>query len=78
MNPTFDPLFKALTGNAPFPWQTALYERFIAGDFPDSCNLPTGLGKTNVIAIWLLALRKSPSTIPRRLVYVVNIKSSQP
>ena len=43
-------------------WTTP--ERFIAGDFPDSCNLPTGLGKTNVIAIWLLALRKSPATIP--------------
>jgi CRISPR-associated endonuclease/helicase Cas3 len=33
--------------------------------------LPTGLGKTSIIAIWLLA-RKVNSSLPRRLVYVVN------
>ena len=32
---------------------------FIAGDFPASCNLPTGLGKTSVVAIWLIALTKN-------------------
>jgi CRISPR-associated endonuclease/helicase Cas3 len=30
------------------------------------------LGKTSVIAIWLIALMKKPEKIPRRLVYVVN------
>lgn len=68
---TFDDDFTLLTGNSPFPWQRALYERFVAGDFPKDCDLPTGLGKTSVIALWLLALAKN-STIPRRLVYVVN------
>jgi CRISPR-associated endonuclease/helicase Cas3 len=70
----FIELFTKLTGNPPFPWQEALYDRF-ASDRPDnipqSCNLPTGLGKTSVIAIWLIALANGKS-VPRRLVYVVN------
>ncbi len=71
----FPATFEALTGNAPFPWQTALYERFCqVGDdnIPKACNLPTGLGKTSVIAIWLIALANFPKKMPRRLVYVVN------
>ncbi|HEX2824752.1 MAG TPA: type I-U CRISPR-associated helicase/endonuclease Cas3 [Burkholderiales bacterium] len=67
----FDDDFLILTGTPPFPWQRALYERFVASDFPNSCDLPTGLGKTSVIALWLLALAKNPK-LPRRLVYVVN------
>ncbi len=68
----FPVAFKALTGNAPFPWQEALYARFAAGEIPPSCNLPTGLGKTSVIPIWMIALANTPQTVPRRLAYVVN------
>lgn len=68
---SFDDDFALLTGNPPFPWQRALYERFVAGKLPKLCDLPTGLGKTSVIALWLLALVKNPK-LPRRLVYVVN------
>ena len=71
----FDAAFLALTGNRPFPWQRPLYERFVADrkdNIPDACNLPTGLGKTLVVAIWLIALANSPAKMPRRLVYVVN------
>jgi CRISPR-associated endonuclease/helicase Cas3 len=68
----FDATFQALTGNPPFPWQQALYQRFITEDIPASCNLPTGLGKTSVIAIWLIARANRPDAMPRRLVYVVN------
>src|SRR6516162_10550450 len=68
----FAPAFQALTGNRPFPWQRHMYQRFLAGDFPASCSLPTGLGKTSIIHIWLLALARAPHTVPRRLVYVVN------
>ena len=70
----FDPCFGALTGNPPFPWQTELYRRFIRGEIPASCNLPTGLGKTSVIPIWLIALASiAPRPlVPRRLVYIVN------
>src|SRR6185437_14473878 len=65
--------FKELTGNSPFPWQTKLFGHFIAGldSIPTRCDIPTGLGKTSVIAIWLLAREVCPS-LPRRLVYVVN------
>jgi CRISPR-associated endonuclease/helicase Cas3 len=68
---TFEDEFRLLTGNSPFPWQRVLYERFVASEFPRSCDLPTGLGKTSVIALWLLALTRN-ARLPRRLVYVVN------
>jgi CRISPR-associated endonuclease/helicase Cas3 len=68
----FPDAFRALTGTDPFPWQSGLFQRFIHGRIPASCNLPTGLGKTSVIPIWLLALAEEPRGVPRRLVYVVN------
>jgi CRISPR-associated endonuclease/helicase Cas3 len=70
----FSTLFYSLTGNAPFPWQEALFRRFVDDglDLPDCCDLPTGLGKTSVIAIWLIALAIRPDRIPHRLAYVVN------
>jgi CRISPR-associated endonuclease/helicase Cas3 len=66
--------FKSLTGMKPFPWQDALYQRFFENrhdNVPASCNLPTGVGKTSVIACWLIALANG-ANLPRRLVYVVN------
>ena len=71
----FDDAFKHLTGNTPFPWQESLYQRFISDrhdNIPSSCSLPTGLGKTSVVALWLIALAQHPNKVPRRLVYVVN------
>ena len=68
---SFEDDFRLLTDNSPFPWQRALFDRFAANDVPAACDLPTGLGKTSVIALWLLALAKNPK-LPRRLVYVVN------
>lgn len=71
----FDTTFKALTDNSPFPWQRELYNRFVSDrtdNIPESCNLPTGLGKTSVIAVWLIALATHPDKLPRRLIYVVN------
>lgn len=63
--------FKALTGHAPFRWQERLFDRFVAGDLPGAIDLPTGLGKTSVMAIWLLARARNPE-LPRRLVYIVD------
>jgi len=68
---SFDETFQRLTENEPFPWQRTLYDEFRIGKFRP-CNLPTGLGKTSVIAIWLIALANDPTSVPRRLVYVVN------
>jgi CRISPR-associated endonuclease/helicase Cas3 len=70
----FDTAFEALSGNQPFPWQRELYRRFISDsedNIPPSCSIPTGLGKTRVIVIWLIALANG-ARVPRRLVYVVN------
>lgn len=68
----FPKTFEALTGSPPFPWQSSLFAKFVADDIPASAAIPTGLGKTSIIAIWLCALATKPDAIPRRLVYVVN------
>ncbi len=73
----FERCFECLTGNRPFPWQSRLYGHFLKGDLPSALDLPTGLGKTATIAVWLLALAHhtrggTMHDFPRRLVYVVN------
>ena len=68
----FDESFEALTGHRPFPWQRRLFEEhFLRGTLPSAVDIPTGLGKTAVMAIWLLA-RAAGARLPRRLVYVVD------
>ena len=69
---SFADFFQAATGYAPFPWQSRLYAKFTDGTYPTAANIPTGLGKTSVVAIWLIALAFHPEKTPRRLVYVVN------
>lgn len=72
----FRDCFNRLTGNDPFDWQERLFQKFLNGDFPDACDVPTGLGKTSVMAIWLIALagvlKEKDRKIPLRLVYVVD------
>jgi len=73
----FSVAFKALTGHASFPWQNRLYRRFMDVEIPPSCTIPTGLGKTSVIPIWLIALATQGMNgcqvgLPRRLIYIVN------
>lgn len=64
--------FKKLMGFTPFEWQRELYDKhFFAGHIPSALDIPTGLGKTSVMAIWYLAL-KAGAGVPRRLVYVVD------
>ncbi len=75
--PHFEACFQALTGYDPMRWQVRLFKRMLAGDLPGACNLPTGLGKTSVIPIWLIALASQSRDggrppLPRRLVYIVN------
>lgn len=57
--------------HSPFPWQAALLDRMCEGAIPSALDIPTGLGKTATIAIWLLA-RAAGAPVPRRLVYVVD------
>ncbi len=70
--PTFDSEFAKLLGvDAPLSWQGRLFGYLIAGLIPSALDLPTGLGKTSVMAIWLIA-RAHGAHLPRRLVYVVD------
>ncbi|HXK96196.1 MAG TPA: type I-U CRISPR-associated helicase/endonuclease Cas3, partial [bacterium] len=73
----FQDQFEALTGYSPYDWQIRLFEQFAKGEIPQVCSIPTGLGKTSVIPIWLIALAFSSQEgradrLPRRLVYIVN------
>ncbi|MGJ5180700.1 type I-G CRISPR-associated helicase/endonuclease Cas3g [Bradyrhizobium oligotrophicum] len=74
----FNSAFATLQGSsrAPFPWQQRLFGELAAGRIPSALDLPTGLGKTSVIAIWLIARALADAAsrrkLPRRLVYVVD------
>ncbi|MEZ5786880.1 MAG: type I-U CRISPR-associated helicase/endonuclease Cas3 [Xanthobacteraceae bacterium] len=72
----FDASFEALTGHAPLRWQRRLFSAFLVEKAYDAVDLPTGLGKTSVIAVWLIALAAQTAngrpSLPRRLVYVVD------
>ena len=67
----FNGAFEALTGHKPFPWQRRLFNQMSTGKLPSAVDIPTGLGKTAVMAIWLLSRAKG-ADLPRRLVYVVD------
>ena len=74
---TFFPrAMKELTGYAPLPWHQRIYDRLLADDIPAILDVATGLAKTSVLPIWLIALARqaleSRVRLPRRLVYVVN------
>lgn len=64
--------FEQIYQNPPFIWQERLFQQFIEPQkFPSALALPTGLGKTSVMCIWLLARAINPA-LPRRLVYIVD------
>lgn len=67
----FAEAFAALTGFKPLSWQLRLHDRLASGDPPATIALPTGLGKTMVMAIWLIA-RAAKFDVPTRLIYVVD------
>ena len=56
----------------PFPWQIELLTRLETGIKERiSLDIPTGLGKTSVMAAWLVA-KAQGANLPCRLVYVVD------
>ncbi len=72
MTVDFDRAYKDLTGKEAFPWQQRLYEtKFLLGEIPSALDIPTGLGKTSVMALWLIA-RAACAALPRRLIYIVD------
>ncbi|MFC7332639.1 type I-U CRISPR-associated helicase/endonuclease Cas3 [Rhodocista pekingensis] len=67
----FAGIFEALTGRSPLRWQCRLHDLFLTGKLPPALDLPTGLGKTSVMAVWLAA-KIAGAPLPNRLVYVVD------
>lgn len=70
-------MFECITGNKPYPWQKRLYTMFLNGKIPDMLDIPTGLGKTSIIFVWLIAwysnqTNPTKNRIPSRLVYIVD------
>ena len=68
----FENAFEALTGVPPLSWQRRLYRKhFASGSLPSVVDIPTGMGKTMIMAIWLIA-RANKCKAPTRLIYVVD------
>lgn len=76
MSTRFADAFRSLTGFWPMKWQHRLFDDFVTNHVPSVCDIPTGLGKTSILPLWLLALIEQAGAgtigLPRRLVYVVN------
>lgn len=70
LNP--DALLERALGDRPFHWQSRLLRELLDQNMPRALDLPTGLGKTAVMAIWLVARACGATWLPRRLVYVVD------
>lgn len=77
--PTFRQFFHKVHGELtyPYPWQEALQNHVMNDGWPTSIPVPTGLGKTAAITVWLYELARqihhgTPRTAPMRLFYLVN------
>lgn len=77
--PTFAQFFRAThDGLEPHPWQQSLSDRVCDSGWPNSISVPTGLGKTATISVWLYELARQTAaevpqrSAPMRLFYVVN------
>ena len=56
----------------PFPWQERLAGLVAAGTPPGAIAVPTGAGKTTIIAVWQWAKEVGIPEVPTRLIYVVD------
>ena len=65
------PWFREIVGSDPYPWQRRMYGEFVEGDVPEAVDVPTGLGKTLCVLLFLLARIRNPA-LPARIVYVVD------
>lgn len=85
MNWNFEEVFEQISGSSdphghgypPYQWQCDLFEEWRKGIFRPIA-IPTGLGKTSVMLVWLLALARQASdgvgavSMMRRFVMVVD------
>ncbi len=73
----FGEMFDRLTGHKPMSWQCRLYEQWLANHVIPFIDLPTSMGKTNIMAIWFIArarqiMESRSERLPTRLIYVVD------
>ena len=71
MNKTEIPYFREVAGHDPYQWQARLFDAFVEGNIPKSVDIPTGLGKTLCVLLFLLARIQNPE-LPRRVIYIVD------
>ncbi len=71
MSLDFTSWYEERHGYQPFPWQVKMAELIASGHPPASISVPTGCGKTAIIAAWHWAI-ESGLNIPKRLIYVVD------
>jgi len=65
-------LIDGLTGGRGlYLWQRRLLKDWLKGRRWDAIDVPTGLGKTTVMTLWLIA-RATGANLPRRLIYIVD------
>lgn len=73
---TPEAVVQVLTGREPYRWQSRLLGELLGGDVPVALDVPTGLGKTAVMGLWLaaraLAAPEARAKLPCRLIYVVD------
>jgi len=65
------PYFPAIVGHESYPWQRCLYAELCRGTVPEAVAIPTGLGKTLCVLLFVLA-RLQNQALPTRVVYVVD------
>ncbi|MCP2340167.1 type I-G CRISPR-associated helicase/endonuclease Cas3g [Actinomadura rupiterrae] len=69
----FEALVHEVHGHGPFPWQQALVNDILAsGRWPDVVDVPTGLGKTSLIDVFVFVAAVRPELARRRLFFVVD------
>ena len=79
--PDFSSIYNALTGRRPYLWQQRIGHDIRVGNIPSAVVVPTGGGKTGIIASWMTSwivaladpqVSSLRTGIPRRIVWVVN------
>lgn len=71
MEVDFREWYTQVHGYNPFPWQSQLATLISNDSLPTSISVPTGCGKTAVIAVWHWATLKG-FKVPTRLIYIVD------
>jgi len=66
---TFEEMFSAIHGYAPFPWQSEAARLLVAGEPISAVNVPTASGKTAMIDAALYAVAHGG---PRRIAFVID------